>query len=189
MCTEYVENGLQVGLHRARHVLDSWSSWTPCTRARSHHCRVAAAGRRAYYPSATRCRTPYSSITERQSCPLHSPPPSASSVRLVSLLVPPASAMDRERSSMSDRHQAPYCPIDHPGSFPTSHCLAMPPYPAVPLPVTRRRRSACRGCRLNAWPRCVKLSQSKPWPPAGVHGPKHDAPPTHRRRQSSYGRQ
>ena len=97
-------------------------------------------------------------------CPLHSPPPSASSVRLVSLLVPPASAMDRERSSMSDRHQAPYCPIDHPGSFPTSHCLAMPPYPAVPLPVTRRRWSGCRGCRLNAWPRCLKLSQSKLWP-------------------------
>ena len=42
MCTEYAKNGLQVGLHRVCHVLDSLSSWTPCTRARSHHCRMAA---------------------------------------------------------------------------------------------------------------------------------------------------
>ena len=134
--------------------------------------------------NVSRCRKPVRSPP----CPLHSPPPSASFVRLISLLVPPASAMDRERSSMSDRHQAPYCPIDHPGSFPTSHCLAAPPYPAVPLPVTRRRWSGCRGCRLNAWPRCLKLSQSKPWPPTGAHGPKHAASPPHRRRQASYGR-
>ena len=115
---------------------------------------------------------------------LHSPPPSASSIRLVSLLVLPASAMDWERSSMSDRHQAPYCPIVHPGSFPTSHCLTVPPYPVVLLPVTRRRRSACRDCRLNAWPRYLKLSQSKPWPPAGARGPLGTAPPLHRRRKA-----
>ena len=56
----------------ARHVLDSLSSWTPYTRARSHHCRVAAAGQHASYPSAMHCRTPYS-ITECQSCPIPHP--------------------------------------------------------------------------------------------------------------------
>ena len=98
MCTEYAENGLQVGLHRARHVLDSLSSWTPCTRACSHHCRVAAVCRRASYPSATRCRMPYSSLTERQSCPV----PSRSLAR--ALAAP-------ERSRHGRRRQASVPPL------------------------------------------------------------------------------
>ena len=98
MCTEYAENGLQVGLHRARHVLDSLSSWTPCTRARYHHCRVAIVCRRASYPSATRCRMPYSSLTKRQSCPV----PSRSLAR----------ALDApERSRLGCRRQASVPPL------------------------------------------------------------------------------
>jgi len=34
ICTEYAENGLQVGHSNARHVLDEMTSWRPCTRAR-----------------------------------------------------------------------------------------------------------------------------------------------------------
>jgi len=58
---------------------------------------------------------------------------------------------------------------------PFTHC------PVTAAAITRRRRSACCGCRLNAWPRCLKLSQSKPWPPAGARGPPGTAPPLHHR--------
>jgi hypothetical protein len=53
-------------------VLDELSPCQPSTGACSHHCRVAAACRRASYPSATRCCMPYSSLNERQSCPVPS---------------------------------------------------------------------------------------------------------------------
>ena len=47
ICTEYAENGLQVGHSNARHVLDEMTSWRPCTRARPTIaelcCRVATA--------------------------------------------------------------------------------------------------------------------------------------------------
>ena len=138
MCTEYAENGLQVGLHRARHVFDKKSSWQPCTGARP----AMADARPSSMPRAASRPTP---PTEHPSSPV---PRSLTALSLGPLSRPLSrlradAAMAGSRQSVRAAapsscryHQPSYGQAQYMAcSVPTSHrrsrlCLPNPP----PLP-------------------------------------------------------
>jgi len=182
MCTEYAENGLQVRLHRARHVFDEMASWQPCTGARPH-------GRRAFKLCATRCLAPCCSKTERLCVSL---PPSLASAH-PGALPPRARTPERDRHGCRRRahcHQrccgplASRCPATH--SLPStalSLALRAPPRPffAVVAPSPSEQPPAL--CLL-AWPGHIGspgTSRGYPWvhecPGSFPATPRPSAPP------------
>ena len=167
-------------------MLDELSPCQPSTGARSHHCRVAAACRRASYPSATRCCMPYSSLTERQSYPV----PSHSLAR--ALATP-------ERSHHGRRRQAPVPPL-LPRLQPSCACterryasvasrrpscapfsvIAAAEAPSPPVPAGSSHRLL--------WPRHHRPRRAKLGSPACAHGPLGASPSLPRRRRTFSGR-
>ena len=155
----------------------------PKGRARGNHARAGRPCRCRVPASLSRRLTPCASKTERPSGPrllsrlsiapltpclsLRSAPRRAAAMGVAAKLAAAASSLPSG---------FPECAITFSVMCrsPFTHC------PVTAAAVTRRRRSACCGCRLNAWPRCLKLSQSKPWPPAGARGPAGTSPPLHR---------
>ena len=155
-------------------------SWTcpPCRRARPtiaepccrvHPCPCALPGGRQRLPLHSHSLLSRLSIAPLTPClSLRSAPRRAAAMGVAAKLAAAASSLPPG---------FPECAIAFSvmRRSPFNHC------PVTATAVSRRRRSACCGCRLNAWPRCLKLSQSKPWPPAGARGPAGTSPPLHRR--------
>ena len=161
---------------------------TVCLRGRHAPERVPPWPTRVL-PRATRCRTPYSSITERQSCPIPHPSLLALSLALWT---------HQSGATMAAAAEAPWSPRFRSGfsSGPTNPAYSFlhsrRTFPSSCFagfaPAARRHRRRRRDCSLRAWPGHLGSSPTKLSTLVDMRGPPDAPPPIRRRRRAFSGR-